>query len=110
LAQVPAENSEARAAEFYSGACQMRLGDFATASGLLRKVADAGDSPQQEAALYDLAQIALAGNDPVTAHAYLLRTISLRGDLEGRAREQDGRITELVGQENGIKRKNPEVK
>jgi tetratricopeptide (TPR) repeat protein len=110
LSQVPAESAEARAAEFYSGACQMRLGDFATASGLLRKVADAGDSPQQEAALFYLAQIALAGNDPGTAHAYLLRTVSLRGDLEGRAREQDRRIAELAGQESGIKRKNPEVK
>ena len=99
LSQVPAESAEARAAEFYSGACQMNLGNFASVTGLLRNVADAGDSPQQEAALYALAQIALAGNDPATAHGYLLRTISLRGDLEGRAREQDQRIAELIGRD-----------
>jgi predicted Zn-dependent protease len=110
LAQFPAESVEARAAQFYSGACQMRLGDFASASGLLRKVADGGDSPQQEAALYYLAQIALAGNDPATAHAYLLRTISLRGDLEGRAREQDRQIAKLIGQERQTKGENPEAK
>ena len=110
LAQVPAANSEARAAEFYSGACQMHRGEFASASGLLRKVADAGDSPQQEAALYDLAQVALAGNDPATAHRYLLRTISLRGDLERQAREQDRRIAELNGQDKAAGDKNPATK
>jgi hypothetical protein len=110
LSQVPAVSAEARAAEFYSGACQMRLGDFASASGLLSKVANDGDSPQQEAALYGLAQIALAGNDPATAHAYLLRTISLRGDLERRAREQDQRIAELTGRDQPAKRKNQEAK
>ncbi len=108
LSQVPAENAEARAAEFYSGACQMHLGDLASASGLLRKVADAGDSPQQEAALYSLAQIALAGHDAVTAHTCLLRTISLRGDFEKRAREQDRRIAKLIGRDQAWK--NPETK
>jgi hypothetical protein len=107
LSQVPAESTEARAAKFYSGACQMRLGDFASATGVLRKIADAGDSPQQEAALYGLAQIALAGNYPATAHAYLLRTISLRGDLEQRAREQDRQIAKLIGQERQAKGENP---
>jgi hypothetical protein len=110
LSRVPAESAEKRAAEFYSGACQMRLGDFASATGVLRKVADAGDSPQQEAALYYLAQIALASNDPATTHAYLLRTISLHGDLEGRARDQDRRMAELIAQDQPAKRKNPETK
>jgi hypothetical protein len=110
LALVAAESAEARAAEFYSGACQMRMGNFASASGLLRKVADAGDSPQQEAALYDLAQIALVGNDPVTAHAYLLRAISLRGDLEQRAQEQDRRIVAWNVQEKATEAKNPAAK
>jgi len=44
-----------------------------------------GDSPQQEAALYYLAQIALVHNDPTTARHYLARTIALRGDFERRA-------------------------
>jgi TolA-binding protein len=110
LSQVTAESAEARAAEFYSGACQMRLGDFASASKLLHKVADTGDSPQQEGALYALAQIALAGNDPATARTYLLRTISLRGDFEGRARKQDRRITELTGQSIAAEGKIPAAK
>jgi hypothetical protein len=110
LAQGPSESAEARAATFYSGACQMHLGDFASASQLLRKVGDGGDSPQQEAALYALAQIALAGNDSATAHKFLLRTISLRGDLERQAREQDRRIAEWTGQNNAAEEKNPAAK
>jgi hypothetical protein len=110
LALVAHESSEARAAGFYSGACEMRLGNFAQASRLLRKVADAGDSPQQETALYELAQTALAGNDPVTAHAYLVRVIFLRGDWEGRAREQDRRIAELITLDKSVEGKNPATK
>jgi hypothetical protein len=110
LAQVPAESGEARAAAFYSGACQMHLGDYASASQLLRNVANAGDSPQQEAALYELAQIALVGNDPATANAYLKRTIALRGDLEGKARKQRRRMTALTGQGNAVEGKNSEAK
>jgi tetratricopeptide (TPR) repeat protein len=98
LSQVPAQSADARAAEFYSGACQMHLGDFASASRVLRKVVDAGDSLQQEAALYALAQIALTGDKPAMAHKCLLRAISLHGDLERRAREQDRRIAALVTQ------------
>ncbi|MGD0941737.1 MAG: tetratricopeptide repeat protein [Terracidiphilus sp.] len=113
LSKVPAESAEARAARFYSGVCQMRLGNYASASELLRNVADAGDSPQQEAALYELAQIALAENDPVAAHAYLNRTISLRGDFEQRAREQGRRIAKLTeqdSQERPLQRPKPETK
>jgi hypothetical protein len=97
LAKIPTESEEARAGQFYSGACQMHLGDFALASELLRKVAYAGNSPQQENAFYMLAQIALAGNDPATAHTYLLRTISLCGDFEERARSQDRKIAKFTG-------------
>jgi TolA-binding protein len=110
LSQLSAESAEARAAEFYSGACQMRLGDFASATVVLRKVADAGDSPQQEAALYELAQIALASNDSATAHAYLLRAISLRGDLERRCRMEDKQVMDLIGQNHLTEGKNPETK
>jgi hypothetical protein len=110
LAQVPAESAEARAATFYSGACQMHLGNFTSASQFLRKVADAGDSPQQEAAVYGLAQMAVAGNDPAAARKYLQRTIALRGDLEQRAREQDRRIAELTGQNKAAAGKNPAAK
>jgi hypothetical protein len=48
-------------------------------------VGDAGDSPQQEAAFYYLAQIALADNDATAARHYLSQTISLHGDFEKRA-------------------------
>jgi hypothetical protein len=88
LSQVPAEDEASTAAHFYSGACLMHEGDFSAASRSLRGVADAGDSPQQEAAFYYLAQIALAGNDAAAARRYLARTIALRGDLESRARSQ----------------------
>jgi hypothetical protein len=54
----------------------------------LRSVAEAGDSPQQEAALYYLAQIALAENDIPTARHNLSLVISIRGDFENRARAQ----------------------
>jgi len=110
LTQLPAERAEARAAQFYSGVCQMRLGDFALASKLLQKVADAGDSPQQEAALYILSQIALTGNDAATAHTYLLRTISLRGDYEARARAQERQMAKLIGQNQPAEAKNPATK
>jgi len=96
LAKVPATVEERPAARFYSGACQMRLGNFAQADANLHAVADMGDSPLQEAALYTLAQTALLKGDPQAAHGYLLRTVSLAGDLEGRARRQDLRVRRLI--------------
>jgi len=99
LARVSAESAEARAAELYSGACRMRLGNLADAAGLLQKVADAGDSPQQEAAIYELAQIALANNDAAKAHGFLQRAISLRGDVERQARAQDRKVEGLINRE-----------
>jgi hypothetical protein len=110
LRQVAEQSAEAHAAEFYSGACQMRLGDFPAATRGLRKIADSGDSPQQEAALYILAQIALAGNDPVAAHMYLERTIALRGDLEQRARQQDRQVAELIAMSNPAQGEHSESK
>jgi hypothetical protein len=94
LVQVPSEDEDSLAARFYSGVCRMHEGDLAGASKSLRGVADAGDSPQQEAAFYFLAQIALAGNDSTTARHYLSRTISLHGDLEQRARAELAKVRE----------------
>jgi len=94
LGQVPAGDEDSLAARFYSGVCQMHGGDLPGASKSLRGVADAGDSPQQEAAFYYLAQIALAGNDSTTARRYLSRTISLHGDLERRARAELAKVSE----------------
>jgi hypothetical protein len=91
LSQVAAQDADALAARFYSGVCRMHMGDLPAASATLRKVADAGESAQQEAALYYLAQIALSGNDAATARRYLVRTIALHGDFERRA------SAELVG-------------
>src|SRR5450631_196686 len=67
LARVPAEDEASTAARFYSGVCLMHEGALPDASRSLKGVADAGDSPQQEAAFFYLAQIALAGNDAATA-------------------------------------------
>ena len=92
LALVAAADENHLAAEFYRGACQMRDSNLPAATKTLRRVADAGDSPQQEAALYYLAQAALAGNDATTARHFLARTIALHGDFEGRARAQLSKI------------------
>jgi hypothetical protein len=86
LSQVPAQDQEALAAQFYTGVCQMHSGELAAAQSTLRKVDTAGDSPEQEAALYYLAQVALAREDSTVARHYLARTISLHGDFEQRAR------------------------
>jgi hypothetical protein len=86
LAQVPSQDDHALAAAFYAGACEMKLGDRSAATSRLQQVADAGDSPQQEAAFYYLAQLSLSGGDSAAAGRYLGRTIALRGDFEQRAR------------------------
>jgi len=92
LSRVKVEDSNALAAHFYSGVCQMHRNDFAVASLNLRKVSDAGDSPQQEAALYYLAQIALAKNDAATARHYLEIAISLHGDFQRRAQAEIAKL------------------
>jgi anti-sigma factor RsiW len=88
LSQVPVEDQDSVAARFFSGVCRMHQGDLSGASKSLRAVAEAGDSPQQEAALYYLAQTSLASNDAAAARRYLGRTVALRGDFERRARAQ----------------------
>jgi anti-sigma factor RsiW len=88
LSLVPADDADAVAAHFYRGVCQVHLGDLEGGSASLRAVANHGDSPQQEAAFYYLAQVELAGNDGVAARRTLMRTIALRGDFERRAQLQ----------------------
>jgi len=96
LSNVPAAAGEARAAQFYRAACQMHLGDYAAAAKGMRAVAAAGDSPQQESALYYEAQLALQAGEASAAHRYLRQTIALRGDLEKQARAQDGKVQDLI--------------
>jgi hypothetical protein len=105
LAKVPAEDKQDRQAEFYSALCRLHGKDLASAEAGLHKVVDAGDSLQLESALYYLAQIDLARNDPAGAHRHLVRTISLRGDLEKRARLQDQKLLALkkVSSDSGAK-------
>jgi len=86
LSQVSNQDEDALAAEFYAGICEMKLGDMAAASAQLLQVANAGDSPQQEASLYYLAQVSLAGKNTEQARRYLVRTIALHGEFERRAR------------------------
>jgi len=85
LAQVPAGDRDSLAARFFDGVCKMHTGDLDGAAHSLRGVSDAGDSPEQEAALYYQAQIALARNDAALAGKLLKRTIALHGDYERRA-------------------------
>ena len=96
LSNVPAAASEARAAEFYRAACQMHLGNYAAAAKGMRAVAAAGDSPQQESALYYEAQLALQAGDAAAAHRYLRQTIALQGDLEKQAKAQDQKVQDLI--------------
>jgi len=88
LGQVPAQDADRLAAQFYMGICQLQERELDAASGTLRAVAEAGDSPQQEAALYYLAQLALAREDATVARDYLKQTIALRGDFEEQARAE----------------------
>jgi len=88
LSQVPAQDEDARTAKFYGGVCQLRLGNLPAAMTALRAVADAGDSSQQEAALYYLAQTALLGDDSAEARRDLQSVIALHGDFEVRAKTQ----------------------
>ena len=88
LKKVPAQDADRLAAQFYTGVCQIQEKELDAASGTLRAVAGAGDSPQQEAALYYLAQLALAREDASAARDYLKQTIALRGDFEEQARAE----------------------
>jgi hypothetical protein len=96
LTQVAGDAREAGAASFYAGVCRLHLGQRTAAAQTLRTIANAGDSPQQEAALYYLAQLSLLNNGPAQAHRYLAQTIALRGDLEARARAQDLQVKQLI--------------
>jgi tetratricopeptide (TPR) repeat protein len=97
LVQVPAADEDARGARFYSGVCLMQQGDLADAAERLRSVANAGDSPQQEAAFYYLAQIALANNDAAAARRSLGHAVQLHGDFEARAQAELSRIGQTEG-------------
>jgi len=96
LNRVAVESRDGLAAEFYSGACRMHDGDLNGAAGTFRAVAEAGDSAQQEAAYYYLAQVELAENDAAAAHRALLKTVTLRGDLERKARAEDRKVLALI--------------
>lgn len=96
LAKVDPESRESQAAEFYAGACRLHLGELAAANASLLAVAGAGDSPQQEAAIYCLAQVALKRSDPAAAHKLLEQTIALKGDLENQATAEDRKVQQLL--------------
>jgi tetratricopeptide (TPR) repeat protein len=96
LAQVPAESRDGLTARFYLGACQMHLNQLNRASATLNAIVAAGDSPEQEAALYYLAQIALVRHQVAEARMYLSRTIELHGDFEARARSQQHKLAAAI--------------
>ena len=85
---MPVQDEDSLAGQFYIGVCQIHLDNLNSAAATLKRVANAGDSPQQEAAFYYLAQIALERNDATNGRLYLTRTISLHGDFERRARTE----------------------
>jgi hypothetical protein len=97
LTRVSASGRDELAAQFYSGVCQMHLGNLSGATSTLQRVASGGNSPQQEAAFYYLAQIALARNDAALARQYLDRTVALHGEFEQRARRQSAALASVAG-------------
>jgi len=109
LSKVPAQSEDSRAARFYCAACQMRLGNLTEAAAQMHTVAAGGDSPQQESALYYEAQIALANDDPAAAHQYLMQTIALQGDLEQKARDEDRKVHEFLGEQTPEAPEKPET-
>lgn len=109
LARVSAQDPTARTAAFYTGACQMHLGNLSAAAMTFHSVAEQGDSPQQESALYYLAQVALARNDAGTAHRLLQHTIALQGDLEARARAEDRKLQAMSRQTSDARSRKPDV-
>lgn len=96
LALVKPTSDDSRAAHFYRGLCQLHTGQLNDAQTSLNVVAQAGESPEQEGALYALAQVALAQNNPALARTYLAKTIALQGGLESRARAQDSKLQNLT--------------
>jgi len=103
LAHVPTTVPESQAAHFYSGACQLHLHNLAAATADFGSVANAGDSPQQEASLYYLAQTALLSNDAPGARRYLKQTIELHGDFERRANATLSKLRQTGPQQAGLK-------
>jgi anti-sigma factor RsiW len=92
LDRVPGQDQDSQAARFYAGACQMHLGQLSQASAAFRRLADTVNSPEQEASLYYLAQIALVQNDLPGTRSALRRVISLHGDFEQRATREIAKI------------------
>jgi hypothetical protein len=96
LALVKSASDDYRAAHFYRGLCQLHLGQLYAAQASLNFVVQAGESPEQEGALYAQAQVALAQNNPALAQKYLGQTIALQGSLESRARAQNSKLLALM--------------
>ncbi len=99
LAGIADGAPQKRAAQFYGGACQLAGGDLVAATDSLREVVAAGDSPQYEAALYEMAQLMLLHGNAAEARKYLHRAITLHGDFESRARAQLAKLLEAAGRE-----------
>lgn len=95
LDKVAPESSNGKAARLYAGACYLRLHDLDTAQRDLQMVVEAGDSPQQETAMFLLAQVELEQGHSVMAKHLLERTVSLQGDYERKARSQLRRLSNI---------------
>jgi len=92
LNQVSAVDPRVPMARLYSGVCMMHDGELGRAAQSLKAATAVAGTPEQEAAWYYLAQVALLSNDGNLARHYLALTISSRGDFEERASTQLKRI------------------
>lgn len=96
LARVPPGNADSTSAQFYSGVCRLKLNQLDAASRALAHVAGMNDAPQQEAALYYLAQVELLRADQSGAREKLKKVVSLHGDFEQRARSELEKLPPLA--------------
>ncbi len=85
LSQVARDDADYLSARLYTGLCQGQLKQWVSATDTLKGVAYKGDSPQQEAAFYYLAQAEMSRDNAANAEQDLVRTIVLHGDFEHRA-------------------------
>lgn len=100
LSLVLPPSPHSNSANFYDGVCLFHQGRSDDAFAKLSLVIAAGDTPEKESAIYELAQVELSRNHLDEAHNDLVQTIALRGEHESRARAEDAKLLPLITPKN----------
>jgi DNA-directed RNA polymerase specialized sigma24 family protein len=100
LSLVLPPSPHSNSANFYDGACLLHLGKSDDAFAKLSLVIAAGDIPEHESALYELAQVELTRNHLPEAHNVLVQVIALGGEHEAHARAEDAKLLPLITPKN----------